>query len=279
MKDNLVQDLLKKDKLLVRAMDAPQRAANKSSYDFSVWATEVDCAKNEGLSSLSTTLLVSGEKIPTYKNMGFLLNSDLVDAHHIAETDSGSVGEFKNGDFVANKTDINTLSELAEKTRNEHLRCMNEVNINVNSEEAYVGLFVNKCKSNRPKAYILLAQEYYKQQTGKVLPIYTYDSDNGTLTPFNLTEKEKTDFISKMCEEKVIRTPDICYEIDGENRQEKKQFNYFNRIKRPPVSERIASLRKRISPQEAQAPSMQKQDLSKVDFLTMKMFKDKRVNG
>lgn len=283
MKDNLVQDLITKDKLLVRAMDAPEWSSHKSLNDFSVWATEVELAKNEGLYSVSTTLLVLGEKIPTYKNMGFLINSDLVDVHHIAEMDSGSKGNVKDGSFSANETDINNLSELAGKTRSEHLKYMNEVNINLNSEDAYIGLFVNKAKSERPKAQILLAQEYYKQQTGKVLPIYTYDSDSGSLTPFNPSEKEKTEFINRMCEERVIRSSGIGYEVDEGNRQEEKQFDYSDRLKTPSASECIASLREKISnrnlPQEFKAPYKPTQNLSKIDFSTLKMYKDKNING
>lgn len=279
--ENSVQDLLTKDKLLARAMDVPFWSIHKSAHDFSTWAKEVDFLRNEGLTSLSTTLLVSGEKIPTYKNMGFLINSDLVDVKHIADTDSGSSGDFEDGSFSASETDISTLSELAEKTRHEHLRDMNEVNINVNSEDAYVGLFVNKTKSDTPKAQILLAQEYYKQQTGKTLPIYIYDSANGSLSSFNPSEKEKTDLINRLCEEKVIRSSSIYYQIYNADRQEEKQFDYSDRLRTPSNSERIASLRERIAhknlPQEDKTFQVPKPDLSKVDLNTLQMFKDKKV--
>lgn len=278
-----VQDLLTKDKLLARAMDVPFWSIAKSAHDFSTWAKEVDFLMNEGLTSLSTTLLVSGEKIPTYKNIGFLINGDLVDVKHVADTDSGSGGDFANGSFIANETDIYTLSELADRTRNEHLRGMNEVNVNVNSEDAFIGLFVNKTKSDMPKAQILLAQEYYKQQTGKTLPIYIYDSANGSLSSFNPSEKEKTDLINRLCEEKVIRSSSIYYEIYNADRQEEKQFDYLDRVKSPSSIERIASLRERIAhknlPQEPKAPHAPKPELSKVDFNTLQMFKDKKVNG
>ncbi|MDR1693973.1 MAG: hypothetical protein LBR70_02110 [Lactobacillaceae bacterium] len=286
MAEDQVQDLIGRDKLLVRAMGTPEWAADKSAYDFSVWAMEVDSAKNEGLYSLSTTLLVSGEKIPTYKNMGFLINSDLAEVHHIAEMDSGSSGNTKDGNFVANKSDIHTLSELAEKTRNEHLRSMNEVNININSEEAYVGLFVNKAMSDRPKAQIMLAQEYYKQQTGKTLPIYIYDSADGSLVSFNPNEKEKTDFINKMREEKMIRSSAICYKVDEGNRYEERHFDYLDRTgKENPksASERIKNLRERIAdnkeiPKAFKAP-YKSQNLSGIDFNTLKMYQEKKQNN
>lgn len=56
-----------------------RRNDNSLFYDFSVWAEEADIARNDKLTSLSSTLLVLGEKIPTYKNMGFLLNSEKAD--------------------------------------------------------------------------------------------------------------------------------------------------------------------------------------------------------
>jgi len=282
MTQDSVQELFAKDKLLARAMDTPglEKKGDQYASDFSIWAVEVDTAKNEGLTALSTTLLVPDEKIPTYKNIGFLINSDSAEVFHIADSDSGS-GWGKNG-FVATKTDISSLSELAEKTRNEGLRDMNEVNINV-GPDAYVGLFANKAPSDKPKAHILLAQEYYKQQTGKTLPIYIYDSDNGTLTSFNPDEKEKTDFIAKMCEEKKLRSSTICYKTD----EEEKYFDYLDKpaqekAKTPPIAERIKYLRDNLSKSEAgaeesKAPGKTNQVASKNIIQTK--FQEKRANG
>lgn len=94
-----VIDLFKQGKLLVRAMDNPNLTkefySGDFSYDFSTWANEYEIAKNEGLTSLSTTLIMEGENIPTYKSMGFLINSKNVDVRHVAEHDSGSCGNEK----------------------------------------------------------------------------------------------------------------------------------------------------------------------------------------
>lgn len=207
-------------------MDEPFLRRNDSSlfYDFSVWAEEADIAKNDRLTSLSSTLLVPGEKIPTYKNMGFLLNSEKADIIHVADSDSGSMGNVADGDFVANPTDLKTLSDLATKTRTEKLHDMNEVNVNI-KDDAIVGLFVNKCPSERPKAMILLAQEYYKLQTGKELPIFTYDQANGNLQPLEMSKEEKKDFLERMYQNKKIHSPVVGYTLDNAYTEETQYTN------------------------------------------------------
>jgi hypothetical protein len=226
MAEKTIEELFNEDKMLVRAMDEPFLRRNDSSlfYDFSVWAEEADIAKNDRLTSLSSTLLVPGEKIPTYKNMGFLLNSEKADIIHVADSDSGSMGNVADGDFVANPTNLKTLSDLAAKTRTEKLRDMNEVNVNI-KDDAIVGLFVNKCPSERPKAMILLAQEYYKLQTGKELPIFTYDQANGNLQPLEMSKEEKKDFLERMYQNKKIHSPVVGYTLDNAYTEETQYTN------------------------------------------------------
>jgi len=208
-------------------MGEPFLRRNESSlfYDFSVWAEEVDIAKNDRLTSLSSTLLVSGERIPTYKNMGFLLNSEKADIIHVADSDSGSMGNIADGNFFANQTDLKNLSDLVSKTRTEKLRDMNEVNVNI-KDDAIVGLFVNKCPSERPKALILLAQEYYRQQTGKELPIFIYDQSNGDLQQLEMNKGEKKDFLGRMHQKNVpgekIHSTLVGYTLDNAYTQETK---------------------------------------------------------
>lgn len=227
--EKTIEKLFNEDKMLVRAMDEPFLRQNDNClfYDFSVWAEEVDIARNDRLTSLSSTLLVPGEKIPTYKNMGFLLNSEKADIIHVADSDSGSMGNVADGDFSANQTDLKTLSDLAAKTRTEKLRDMNEVNVNI-KDDAIVGLFVNKCHSERPKAMILLAQEYYKLQTGKELPIFTYDQANGNLQPLKMSKEEKKDFLEKMHQNKQIHSSVIGYTLNNVYTEETKYTNIVN---------------------------------------------------
>ena len=63
---------------------------NSLNYDFSTWAEEVDIAQNNKLKYASSTLLVSGESIPAYKNIGFIINNDKTEVIHVADSDSGS---------------------------------------------------------------------------------------------------------------------------------------------------------------------------------------------
>lgn len=226
MTEKTIEELFNEDKILVRAMDEPSLRRNDSGlfYDFSVWADEVDIARNDGLTSLSSTLLVPGEKIPTYKNMGFLLNSEKADIIHVADSDSGSSGNIADGSFSVNQTDLKTLSDLAAKTRAEKLRDMNEVNVNI-KEDAIVGLFVNKCPSERPKAMILLAQECYKLQTGKELPIFTYDQVNGNLQLQEMGKAEKKDFLERMRQSKKIHSAVIGYTLYNAYSEETKYTN------------------------------------------------------
>lgn len=230
MKNN-INEVYKQGKLLARAMEVPNLHRDENgqfSYDFSIWADEYEEAKQEGLGSLSTTLLVQGEAIPTYKATGFLINSDDTDVRHIAETDSGSSGNEKDGDFHANESNIKSLEELQEIIKNKHRKEMNEVNINMR-ENAYVGLFANKTEGYRQISRILLAQKYYELQAGEVLPIYIYDAKNGELESFDISLEEKANIIQNCLESKVLRSPNVFYETQS---GDTKCVNYLEEIKK-----------------------------------------------
>ena len=224
MNDNDLLSLFDNDKLLVRAMDTPEliRSGGGLAYDFTTWAEEIDIAKNDRLTCLSSTLLVKGEGIPTYKNLGFIVNSEKAEIVHVADQDSGSSGNITDGTFFANKTDLHTLSDLANRTREKKLKDMNEVNINIKND-AIVGLFFNKAPSDRSKAFALMAQEYYKMQTGIKLPIFIYDTQKGDLQPLNMSDKEKTDFLNTMKKENIIRSLTISYDLYTDFSKEFKQ--------------------------------------------------------
>ena len=121
--------LYNQDKLLVRAMDWPQisRGTNGLQYDCTSWANEFDMMMNSMLSSASSTLLVPGVGVSTYKNIGFLINSDTANCFHIATSDSGSSGNVENGDFFANKADFTTINELATYIKSNNSVDLNEV--------------------------------------------------------------------------------------------------------------------------------------------------------
>ncbi|MBR6231901.1 MAG: hypothetical protein IKQ99_02250 [Alphaproteobacteria bacterium] len=229
--EEITLQLFKEDKLLARAMGNSELSRNTNKKppffrDFTIWATEVDLSLHDGLTTASSTLLVAGEKIPTYKSIGFLIDSTKAEIIHVADSDSCSGGDVANGDFRAAKTDLTTLAELADKTRKEKLTNMNEVNICIKND-AIVALFANKASSERPKAEILLAQEYYKMQTETELPIFIYDSDKGALTPFEITEDEKKNFLLSMRSQ--LKTLTIGYDIDTEYTQETKQKTLYKK--------------------------------------------------
>ncbi len=216
-KKSEINNLYEQGKLLVRAMDNPSLTkefyTGEFSYDFSTWANEYEIAKNEGLTSLSTTLIMRDENIPTYKSIGFLINSKNVDVRHVAEHDSGSCGNEKNGDFIASKTNVESISELADIIKNKHEKVMNEVNINMD-ENAYIGLFANQTESPRQLSHLLMAQKYYELQTGIVLPIYDYNSMTGNLEEINLTIEEKMNILEDCLNKKILRTPNLFYETE-----------------------------------------------------------------
>ncbi len=210
------------NRIIVRGMDNPtlKRSGEKIVNDFSIWAGEYEMANDQGLYSLSTTLLVPGESIPTYKPIGFIMDESKCNIRHISEQDSGSCGNEQNGDFRANSSSINSLDELENIIKQKHQNVMNEVNINISSD-AIVGLFANMCSSNMTMINIILAQKYFMMQTGKELPIFMYDVKAGYLVPLNINENEKNQFIQQSIENKKIRTSSIYYETEkGEIKEE-----------------------------------------------------------
>ncbi len=186
-----VENIYNEGKLLVRAMDYPQLQMGNSGpeYDCSVWANEFCRLMNGKLTSASSTLIVPGVGVSTYKNIGFLIDSDKADCHHISKSDSSSSGNISDGDFLANNADYQTIEELANYIRTSQDTTMNEVNIN-SSVDSVVGLFLNEC----PKQAFLLqmlyvAKECIKNITGVDYPIYSYDSNNGRLNRIVLTDE------------------------------------------------------------------------------------------
>ena len=117
------------NKLLVRAMDWPSltKSIDGLCYDCTVWANEFCLLMNRNLSSASSTLIISNVGVSIYKNIGFLINSDLVDCFHICKLDSGSHGNIENGDFLANSPDFSIISELATYIKSSNDTNMNEV--------------------------------------------------------------------------------------------------------------------------------------------------------
>ena len=197
-------------KLLVRAMDLPylKNGNNGLEYDCSTWANEFCMLMNGSLSSASSTLIIPNIGVSTYKNIGFLINSDLTNCFHISKSDSSSRGNISDGDFWASKADFQTIGDLANYISTSGDTTMNEVNINA-SIDSVAGLFFNEC----PRQDLLLQMIYIvkkclKNITGIDYPIYSYDSKNGKLNYIDLTDELETQIIQSLKTTNLFYWPD-----------------------------------------------------------------------
>lgn len=207
---NKVMDLFNNGKLLVRAMDTAylHKYDGEFRMDFSDWVREYEFSKI-GLYSLSTTLILPNYKIPTYKSIGLLINSDLAQIRHVSRSDSCSSGNELNGDFRAYETDLKTLEDLILDIKKNKSNVMNEVNVNI-TNNAYVGLFYVKSFSKRTISHILLAQSLLEELTGIKYPIFEYDE--GKLNYIDISYDDKKEFLTSMKEDRTIMSTDIYYD-------------------------------------------------------------------
>lgn len=205
-----VEQIYNENKLLVRAMDWPrlQRNGNALEYDCTTWANEFCLLLNRSLSSASTTLIVPNVGVSTYKNIGFLINSDLANCFHIAISDSGSSGDVERGDFSANKSDFERIEELSKYIKENNSTIMNEVNV-VTSLDSVVGLFITKCqKQQYLLSMILVVQKCLKNILDVEYPIYLYDSKCGTIEKVELTIELEEEIISNLNTKNIFYWPD-----------------------------------------------------------------------
>lgn len=195
-----VTQIYNDNKLLVRAMDIPrlQRIENGLAYDCTTWTDEFNFMKNGTLSSASTTLVIPNVGVSTYKNIGFLINSDFANCFHIAKSDSCSNGDISRGDFHANEPDFTSIEELANYIIENNSTTMNEVNI-ITTIDSVVGLFINKCQNqNRSLAMIYIVQQVLKQMLGIEYPIYVYDLNNGIIEKIEITPELEEEIKSNL---------------------------------------------------------------------------------
>ena len=205
-----VEKLYNEGKLLERAMDQPYMRINRQGryYDCGSWVDEFEYLMNEGLNSLSTTLVIPGVGVKNYKNIGFLINSDLAECFHIAKTDSGSCGSVRLGDFSANKPDFDSISELANYIRETKETTMNEVNVNVKLD-GIVGLFINKCTiSDTLLKKIYIVRVLLKSLTGIIYPTYLYDWTLGKLEKIEITDELAEELANELDCQTVMCWPD-----------------------------------------------------------------------
>ena len=205
-----VEEIYNAGKLLVRAMDFPQlkKGTNCLEYDCTTWANEFCMLTNDMLSSASTTLIIPNVGVSTYKNIGYLINSDLANCFHISKSDSGSSGNINSGDFLANKADFETISQLANHIKNNNDTTMNEVNINT-TIESVEGLFFNECpRRDLLLQMIFVVRTCLKNITGVEYPIYSYNMSEGKLNYVELTDELEQKIIQSLKNSKVFYWPD-----------------------------------------------------------------------
>lgn len=180
--------------LIVRAVDNPGlvRMDGKIVYDCSVLAHEFEMMMSEkGMSSVSSTLIVPGEHVSTYKTIGFLVDARKADCFHIAKSDSGSGGNVNEGDFFANEADFETINELAQYIKATKSHDINEVNLNLNID-GVIGLVFNESVNyQRNLQGLIVFQRMLFKLTNKYYPIYMYSKDKGLLQSVELDEEQK----------------------------------------------------------------------------------------
>ena len=188
---NYVTDKYNEGKLIIRAVNLPQlhRVNGEIKYDCSIWANEFAMIMNNEFESVSSTLLVPDVGVKTYKNVGFLVDSDIAEIQHIALSDSGSCGSIRNNDFRANKSDYDELYELANYIKTNNYTTMNEVNISI-PLNSVLGLVVIKCNNELKHIKSMMAvRDCLYQLTGIEYDIFEYDSNLGNITKIDLTDE------------------------------------------------------------------------------------------
>lgn len=187
-------EVFKKNRLLARAMSLVsfRRMEDESiGLDYRIWDDELDLLQNEGLKYTSSTLLVPGKPVGTYKSYGFLMDGDQSEIVHVAKTDSvSSVGS---DGFRANNSDLENLDQLAEVVKTSDVPGMNEVNAHF-TEKSIKALFVNKVFNLTIKRDILAIQKHLKVK-GLDLPTYVYDMEKGDLELWRPSPQEIAEII------------------------------------------------------------------------------------
>ena len=219
--NGVVEDLLHSDQLLIRAVDgaALARRDGRIVNDCSTLAEELTECQKEGLGSVSTTLVVENESVPAYKAIGYFVNGKTAQIEHVAEGDSLSSGNSKNGDFIALAENLGTTKNLAQRVRETHPNRMNEVNVSIGMKDI-VGLFYVKSNSERNRAQIMVMQKMIGDRFGMDLPIYEYDQQQGAIHLQNMNSKEIDGQICEYTKNNVLRSSTIYSFADEEKFQE-----------------------------------------------------------
>ena len=188
--DNVI-DKYNEGKLIIRAVSLPtiNMVDGEKRYNCSTWANEFAMMMNNEFDSVSSTLLIPNVGVRTYKNVGFLVDSDLAGIQHIADSDSGSSGSFANGDFRANQSDFKSIEQLADYIKKNNHTTMNEINIAI-PLDSVVGLVVLKCGNElKNLKSMMVVRKCLYELTGIEFDIFEYDSKLGKIIKIDLTDE------------------------------------------------------------------------------------------
>ena len=188
-----IEEVFKSGNLLVRGLDAPaiiSDGAGNYGLKYDIIDGETDNMFGEddqqGELYMSSTLILPGKHIPTYKNFGFMFNGATAKLHHVHPQDSGSHGHGDN--FFAATSNLHSLADLAAVVSNEEPQ-MNEVNATFEGSDLK-GIFALEARKPVGKVSALLMQQRLKMTIGVELPIYVYDVSVGDITEWQPAGEE-----------------------------------------------------------------------------------------
>ena len=161
------------------------------------------------IAHLSTSVMVNGARSDAYggRGVGFILDSERVNIEEVSLTDANSFVD-KNGELVAGGRHVDSVTEAARLYREMGLggKHQTEANVGFSKEDnAILGLFAQKGNLDKetlgvPSAMMdaLTTKLHLKKEAGVDLPIFVYDSHEGTLEPWIPTKDDVNHVIDNL---------------------------------------------------------------------------------
>ncbi|WP_175743803.1 hypothetical protein [Burkholderia ambifaria] len=186
-----VSRLFDKDKVLFHALNDETIDALVDNRRPTYCSNLTLSLHGNGVKALSTTALVKGSKVDTYRGTGIVINAEKTTPHLVAKGDANAGTD--SGGVVTGQRDYETIQELCDyirKTQIAERNGMNEVKCDFD-REAVAGFAFRASVAETPSArqhenntaYLKLSllQKYFKDELNIDCKIYTYDHKNGVL--------------------------------------------------------------------------------------------------
>ncbi|WP_157645036.1 hypothetical protein [Burkholderia ubonensis] len=186
-----VSSLFDKDKVLFHALNDETIDALVDNRRPTYCGNLASSLHGNGVKALSTTALVKGVQVDTYRGTGIVINSEKTTPHLIAKGDANAGTD--SGGVVTGQRDCETIQELCDYVRKTPLaerNGMNEVKCDF-GREAVVGFAFRASVADTPDArrhennaaYLKLSllQKYFKDELNIDCKIYTYEHKKGVL--------------------------------------------------------------------------------------------------